>query len=380
MTDELDILRATRATVDPPSAAARRAARARWDRAPLEMRTTAPVPRASGAKALTARIAIAGVLAIAMVTGVWFVTRERIKSVKPQHVLAVTSLAEVAATQPQVFLLVGSDSRSFIRDAASRSDTMVLVRINPTTRHVLVVSIPRDLFIELPGCGIRKINAAFNSDLVCDAAHGGMQLLVDTITRNLGVPINHVIEVQFPQFASLVDELGGLRIEFPVPARDRYTGLAETAGCATLTGDQALSFVRSRHLEWFDGVWHEDPRADLSRMERQQLALRQLAAAAQSRVGTDPRPLLRALFANITVDRGFMADDALRYFAALRGDHPTITMTLPTHLILRGDQQGLALAADAQSVLDALAGHGSIAAPHVGPSDPSGHNIEATSC
>jgi anionic cell wall polymer biosynthesis LytR-Cps2A-Psr (LCP) family protein len=194
------------------------------------------------------------------------------------------------------------------------------------------------------------------------------------------VPINHVIEVQFPQFASLVDELGGLRIEFPVPARDRYTGLAEPTGCATLTGAQALSFVRSRHLEWFDGAWHEDPRADLSRMERQQLALRQLAAAAQSRVGTDPRPLLRALFANITVDSGFTADDALRYFAALRGDAPTVTMTLPTHLMLRGDQQGLAPTADAQPVLDALAGHGSIAAPHDAPSGPSGHNIDATSC
>ena len=262
MSDELDILRTTRATVDPPSAAARRAARARWDTDTLAIVAaiawSRPGNGARGSRRPNAdcrrcRGRADGQRVV--------VTRERITSVKPKH----TGRGQLARRggRPRTTSVPPRrkrlPSRSSQRDGRSfggrpdferRSDTIVLVRLDPSSHRVTSVSIPRDLFIDVPGCGIRKINAAFNSDLVCDAAHGGMQLLVDTITRNLGVPINHVIEVQFPQFASLVDQLGGLRIEFPVPARDRYTGLAETAGCATLTGDQALSFVRSRHLEW----------------------------------------------------------------------------------------------------------------------------------
>jgi len=395
MIDELEALRTTRASVDPPSPAARGAARARWDNDLALVPAAAPLRTRGGAKSFTARVAIASVLATALVSGMWMVTRERIASVKPEHVVGITSLADAAATEPQVFLLVGSDSRAFVdnptdaqrygdrsTNAGSRSDTMVLVRVEPKTHRVLVVSIPRDLFVEIPGCGTQRINGAFDTQLTCGETRGGMQLLVDTITNDLGVPINHVIEVRFTQFANLVDELGGLRIQFPRPARDAYTGLSEPAGCVTLAGDQALSFVRSRHFELLDSSWHADPRADLGRMERQQLALRQLAAAAESRVGTDPRPVLRSLFANIVVDRGFTADDALGYFAALRGAHQTVTMTLPARAELQHDsgESGLVLASGAQSVLDALAGRGTVEQPPGGGPGAPGSSFEATAC
>ena len=383
MTDELETLRSMRRAVEAPSPAARNAARARWDAEPLDLVAAVATDSPRRVRSFTMRALIAGVVAVAVVAGALLVTRARVNSVKPSHVVAVAPLADASATDPQVFLLVGSDSRAFVSspgeqqqfgtpDAVSgaRTDTMILVRIDPSTRHVLMVSIPRDLLVDIPGCGQEKINAAFNDQLDCNGNRGGVQLLVDTITRALGVPINHVIEVQFPQFAALVDHLGGLRIRFPEPARDTYSGLSEPAGCVTLTGDQALAFVRSRHLEWLDQTWKEDPTADLGRMGRQQLALRQLAAAAESRLSTDPRPLLRTLFADVTVDSGFTADDALRYFDALRSYHAMVAMTLP---IEPSGTSGLALAPTAQSVLDALNGHGtiSIAPPSGTPaSDP----------
>jgi LCP family protein required for cell wall assembly len=387
MTDEFEALRATRATVAAPSAAARDAAHTRWSTEPSEL--SAEPDR--GGHAFAQRTLVAALLVTALVAGGWFVTRNRVQSVKPLHIVTVTSLVPATATEPQVFLLVGSDSRAFVDDEADkqefgdpatisgeRSDTMIVVRVDPATGQVLVVSIPRDLFVDIPGCGRQRINAAFDADLPCSAATGGTGLLVQTITRALGIPINHVIELQFPQFAALAGELGGLRINFPAPARDSETGLNESAGCTTLDGAQALAFVRSRHLEWqVNGGWVEDPTADLGRIAREQLAVRQLAVAAEARMGTDPRPILNELFAHVTVDAGFTADDALRYFAALRNDQKTTTATLPTKPEIIDGIDGLTLDPAAQPILDALAGHGTIGAPASGSG---GTGPEAGAC
>ena len=83
---------------------------------------------------------------------------------------------------------------------------------------MLAVAIPRDLYVDIPGCGKQKINAAFTERVTGNGNYGGAELLVSTITSDVGVRIDHVIEVQFPQFAALVDDLGGLRIQFPEPA------------------------------------------------------------------------------------------------------------------------------------------------------------------
>ena len=181
------------------------------------------------------------------------------------------------------FLLIGSDSRAFVKNAqeashfgsaqqqtGQRSDTIMVAHIDDKTGTALLVSFPRDLWVAIPGMGHAKINAAFNA---------GPQRVIETIESNFDIPISHYLQVDFAGFREMVNRLGSIPIYFPAPARDSYSGLNITkAGCVQLNGDQALAFVRSRYYQSFvDGKWKSDPTSDLGRIQRQQYFLRTLA-------------------------------------------------------------------------------------------------------
>jgi LCP family protein required for cell wall assembly len=181
------------------------------------------------------------------------------------------------------FLLIGSDSRAFVKSSrdsqafgsaqqqtGQRSDTIMVAHLEPNG-HALLVSFPRDLWVDIPGMGHAKINAAFNA---------GPQRMIETIENDFDVPISHYLEVDFAGFRDIVNTLGTIPIYFPTPARDQKTGLdIRKAGCVQLNGDQALAFVRSRYYESFvDGQWRTDPTSDLGRIQRQQYFLRTLAS------------------------------------------------------------------------------------------------------
>jgi LCP family protein required for cell wall assembly len=181
------------------------------------------------------------------------------------------------------FLLVGSDSRAFVKNSSDarafgsaqqqtgqRSDTIMVAHLEPNG-HALLVSFPRDLWVAIPGMGHAKINAAFNV---------GPQRMIETIENDFDVPISHYLEVDFAGFRDMVNTLGTIPIYFAAPARDKMTGLdIGTAGCVQLNGDQALAYVRSRYYESFvDGHWRTDPTSDLGRIQRQQYFLRTLAS------------------------------------------------------------------------------------------------------
>jgi LCP family protein required for cell wall assembly len=189
---------------------------------------------------------------------------------------------------PENFLLVGSDSRAFVeggQDAKSfgkpggqRSDTVMLVRIDPRAKHAWMLSFPRDLWLPIAPDGHRqRINTAYDAN--------SPQRLIDTIKANFNVPINHYAEVDFKGFRSLVDTVGGVKLFVAGAIRDRQTGLNITdTGCVLFHGDQALSYVRSRHFEYFEnGRWHTDPTGDLGRITRQQDFVRRALHEALSK-------------------------------------------------------------------------------------------------
>ena len=174
------------------------------------------------------------------------------------------------SAHPVTFLIIGSDSRDGLSDLTNfgpaggeRADVIILLQIHPADGTAQMLSIPRDLWVAIPGHGNNKINAAF--------AFGGAPLMVDTVARETGIPINHYVQVDFVGFQAIVDQLGGVPINFPYPARDTKSGLRVEAGQHTLDGRQALAFARSRsYQELQNGSWVSVDANDIGRTRRQQ--------------------------------------------------------------------------------------------------------------
>ena len=168
----------------------------------------------------------------------------------------------------QTILLIGSDHRSRGGDGA-RSDTVMLARIQPKRHRIALLSIPRDLYVSIPGHGHDRINMAYR--------YGGERLLTRVVRDTLGVEIDHFVEVDFHGFKDIVQTLGG--VWFPVDRRyyNKNVGTAETnyanidlqPGYQKLDGEQALAFARYRHDD-----------SDFVRAARQQLLLRVVAQDA----------------------------------------------------------------------------------------------------
>ncbi len=142
-------------------------------------------------------------------------------------------LAAVSKEGPSNYLVVGSDTRDGIgADEAGagafldtgedqtghRSDTLMVVRIDPSKRAASVLSVPRDLWVQIDGEG-HRINAAYND---------GPQAVIDAVEANLGVPINHYVEVDFIAFQRLVEAVGGVPIYASSPVRDTNSGLTSS--------------------------------------------------------------------------------------------------------------------------------------------------------
>ncbi len=147
-----------------------------------------------------------------------------------------------------------------------RPDTILVARLDPATGTASVLSLPRDLIVEVEGGTTTRLNAT--------QAVGGIGSLISAIDRNLAIPVNHFVQVDFAGFSEIVDIVGGVPVYFPFPTRDLGSGLAiGEAGCFNLNGSESLSYVRARSLEeLFEGEWAElaATSPDLARIERQQ--------------------------------------------------------------------------------------------------------------
>jgi LCP family protein required for cell wall assembly len=230
------------------------------------------------------------------------------------------------------FLVIGSDTRAFVDNAqdasefgsaasqrGQRSDTMMIVHVDPKRKRNLVVSIPRDLVVDIPGRGSQRFNAAFND---------GPQKVIDTVKANFGVRIQHYVEVDFAAFQGIVDAIGRVPVYFPYPARDRKSGLSVAApGCQELDGRQALAYVRSRYLEYrIAGHWSDaSPRADLDRIDRQHEFVRKLAdTAVRAGIGNPltASRIVDRIVTKLTVDTKMSRGDMLGLVEAFRKVDP----------------------------------------------------------
>ena len=237
------------------------------------------------------------------------------------HHQDVRGLQNNESAQPSLnILMIGSTSRCALKSQNAayglcsqgvtgvNSDIDMILHLNPTTGGVSLLSIPRDLFVPNARAeGANKIDAAL---------YEGPSQLVAALEEDFGIPINHYIELNFDTFASVVNALGGVRMYFPVPIFDAYSGLnIERKGCYLLNGYRALQVVRARHLQiqpnpsnHVPRSWPQEALSDLARIRRTHEFLRVLAGQVAKRGLSNPftdQSIATAVLPDLTVDNGF---------------------------------------------------------------------------
>jgi LCP family protein required for cell wall assembly len=171
-------------------------------------------------------------------------------------------------TRRVTVLLMGLDYRDWeAGEPASRTDSMMLMTIDPVSNTAGMLSIPRDMWVYIPGFDYAKINTAYYLGEINNLPGGGPALAVQTVEQFLGVPIDFYAQIDFKAFEKFIDELGGLDIKVRAPITIDPLGQGNTRtlepGTQTLTGAEALAFARTRHTE----------NGDFDRAARQQLVV-----------------------------------------------------------------------------------------------------------
>ena len=207
----------------------------------------------------------------------------------------------VALTDDLVVLVVGSDERPSL--GGKRADVVMVATVpKDTSQPVQLVSLPRDLVVEVPCRGTTRINAALGG---CPKASvSGLELMAITVEDWAGVDIDHVVAVDFGGFAGLVDLAGGYELCLEHPVRDTKAKLELDAGCQRLSGQQTLAWVRSRRTQQLvDGRWRTVPGvSDLTRTQRQREVVAYLLRRLREADLGETLRLIRAGIAMVTID------------------------------------------------------------------------------
>jgi LCP family protein required for cell wall assembly len=221
------------------------------------------------------------------------------------------------------WLIAGSDSRQGLTKEQERlfstgavggsgagdSDTIMILHI-PASGRPLLLSVPRDSYVNIPGVGMDKINAAFSI--------GGPALLAKTIQSDTGLYINHFMDIGFGGFVHVVDDVGGVRMCLVHKLRDRASGLYLPRGCHTLNGQQALAYVRDRHDFLTQDLQREqDQRIFLSALLKKMTSLGVILNPFKA------LPAASGVVGTLTVDKGTSLYQLLRVAEAMRNPQTT---------------------------------------------------------
>ena len=239
---------------------------------------------------------------------------------------AQAAITKAQAGDPQTILLIGSDHRYGADRRDARSDTMILMRLDPDANATTVLSIPRDLKVDftVPGAGLRvgaKINETYTD--------GGEVLTAKVIRRLLRIPINHIVNINFKGFRKAVDAIDCVYVDVDrwyyhsnIGAVEQYAEIDVPPGYQRLCGQKALDYVRFRHLD-----------NDFVRAARQQDFLRQ--AKSQYGVGrfiSDPHELTKQIGKYMRTDASLQSKEELLrlvYLAGYSANHPIREVHFP---------------------------------------------------
>jgi len=214
-------------------------------------------------------------------------------------------------------LVVGTDRRSDVpttgSDAraaswvpgAQRSDALMILHIAADRRSAAIISIPRDTWVNVPGYGMHKINAAFS--------YAGPSLTIATVEQLTDVRIDHLAVIDWSGFEALIDAAGGITVTVPATVTDSVRDITWPAGEHRLDGEQALAYVSQRH-----GL----PLGDLDRIQRQQVVLRTLMQdTLHQEMRKDPRMLydfLDTISQHLSLDSGWSTKELVALVVSMR--------------------------------------------------------------
>lgn len=194
---------------------------------------------------------------------------------EPTATTEPTSTTEPDTLAPMNILIMGTDSRA--PDDQGRSDALLLAHISGDRQAVYLISFPRDMWVDVPGHGMAKINAAY--------AWGGMPLAVQTVEQLTGAPIQHAALLDFEGFVAVIDSIGGVQVYNTIASASRGYDFPE--GQLTLDGAAALAYTRERY---------DLPNGDLDRAGRQREVVLAITRKLASReLLTNPTQLADAL-------------------------------------------------------------------------------------
>jgi LCP family protein required for cell wall assembly len=226
------------------------------------------------------------------------------------------------------YILLGSDSRDPDDKGAGRSDSLMLVHLNDKRDKAYIISFPRDLYVDIPGHGKNKINAAFS--------YGGAKLTVSTMENLLGVRMDHVALIDFEGFMGLTTDLGGVTVKNATAFSSH--GFDYPKGDITIKGEQALWFVRERH---------QLPRGDLDRAENQRNVIKAIVQKGMSR-STMADPVKYVKFVS-GVAKHLTVDSTLTD-AEIRSTALSTDLTGDDIELLQAPLAGFSTTADGQSI------------------------------
>lgn len=249
-------------------------------------------------------VALAGIWLLVAFLSFRSAVAERNESV-PRDVQAALAPADgPALAASHVTLLVGSDTSEARAgqghtQSDGRADTLLLMRTHVPSRTVSMLSIPRDLYVTIPGYGEEKINAAY--------ANGGLPLAIRTVREVTGIEVNHVAQVDFDGFRQVVDELGGITIDNPFMVRSdaKFDGRdwVFPRGELTLNGRDALAYARIRKVDPRTLELNEQEGTELGRARRQQRVIDAIVGEVVSAESVlKPREVPRAVVRPLMTD------------------------------------------------------------------------------
>ena len=226
-------------------------------------------------------------------------------------------LAQIDPGDPQTILIVGSDQRTNIEGDPGRSDTTMLLRVDPESQVLSLFSLPRDLKVEIPGYGTGKLNEAY--------ADGGVKETLETVKNLTGLEINHVVNVDFNGFAKAVDAIGCVYVDvdrhyfndnsMALSSLETFAEINVNAGYQRLCGQNALDYVRYRHTD--TDIVRAARQQDFLRNARQQVPISEVLPIVGGDTGSD----LIDIFTNYTssdIDSPAQMIGALKSFLAVK--------------------------------------------------------------